>query len=110
MSRIPARLRKAARDDVLSEVRYYRKEAGVVVAQKLRLVLQAELDRLEHNPGIGSPSLGQTLAVPGLRAWRVDGFPLSIWYFERSDHLDIVRVVGQRQDALAVEIRTGSAQ
>ena len=38
------------------------------------------------------------LDIDGLRAWRLDGFPLSLWYFERADHVLVVRLVGQRQD------------
>ena len=104
MSRVQARLRPAAREDVLSEVRYYRREAGVVVAQRLRDVIQAALEQLEQQPSIGSPNLGATLQVQGLRTWRLDGFPLSIWYFPRGDHLDVVRLVGHRQDSYAVQL------
>ena len=100
----PARLRKAAQQDAFAEVRYYRREAGVAVAHRLRQAIEATLADIEHNPGTGSPRLGQTLGVPGLRTWRIAGFPLAAWYFERDDHLDVARIVGQRQDALSVDL------
>jgi len=34
-----------------------------------------------------------------LRSWRLTGFPLSLWYFERAGHIDVVRLVGQRMEA-----------
>jgi len=36
--------------------------------------------------------------VPGLHTWQLCGFPAAVWYFERADHVDVVRVIGERQD------------
>ena len=66
----------------------------------------AALDKLELEPGIGSPALGKDLDIPDLRSWRVTGFPLLWFYFERDDHLDVVRLLGERQDIAT--ILTGS--
>jgi toxin ParE1/3/4 len=60
--------------------------------------MKKTLHALEQQPGMGSPAIGQELEIEGLRAWRLDGFPLSLWYFERADHVLVVRLVGQRQD------------
>ena len=38
----------------------------------------------------------------GLRSWRVSGFPLIWFYFEREDSLDVVRLLGERQDILSI--------
>jgi len=42
--------------------------------------------------------LPRHLGIPGLRTRRVAKFPLLWCYFERSDHLDVVRLLGERQD------------
>jgi toxin ParE1/3/4 len=42
------------------------------------------------------------LGIPGLRAWRVAKFPLLCCYFERGDHLDVVRLLRERQDIAAI--------
>jgi len=42
------------------------------------------------------------LGIPGLRTWRVGKFPLLCCYFVRADHLDVVRLLGERQDILAI--------
>ncbi|KNZ31928.1 MAG: plasmid stabilization system protein [Methylibium sp. NZG] len=97
-------LRPQARADRRSEVRYYRDVAGTRVAAKLIDALEKALDELERNPGIGSPVMGQALGVEGMRTWLIAGFPLSLWYFERATHVDVVRLVGHRQDANEIEV------
>jgi toxin ParE1/3/4 len=62
----------------------------------------AALDQIEVEPGIGSPVLGRALDIPGLRTWRVTRFPLLWLYFERDDQLDVVRLLGERQDIAAI--------
>ena len=60
------------------------------------------LDHIEQNPGTGSPRIGQELNIPGLRSWRLTGFPLVWFYFERDDYLDFTRLLGERQDILSI--------
>lgn len=74
------------------------------MAMKLVDSLQKALLALERNPSNGSPVMGQALGIDGLRVWRIDGFPLSFWYFERQQHIDVARLVGHRQDADLIEI------
>lgn len=91
-------LRPAARKDLQAEARYYREQAGEHVARKLRDAITEAMQRLAQNPSIGSPRLGQSLGIEGLRAWRAQGFPMALWYFDRPDHIDVIRVVGERQN------------
>ena len=60
------------------------------------------IDQLERNPGIGSPRIGELLDIPSLRSWRLSGFPLAWFYFERDDHLDFTRLLGERQDISSI--------
>lgn len=60
------------------------------------------LKPVERMPGIGSLRLGQLCDIPGLRSWRVTGFPVQWFYFEAEDHLDVVRLLGDRQDIIAM--------
>ena len=98
----PAVLRLQALRDQQGEVRYYRKEGGTRVAVKLANATNAALDQIELDPGIGSPTLGKLLGIPELRTWRVAKFPLLWCYFERGDHLDVVRQMGERQNLAAI--------
>ncbi|MBC7484743.1 MAG: type II toxin-antitoxin system RelE/ParE family toxin [Rhizobacter sp.] len=98
----PAVLRPQALRDQQGEARYYRKEGGTRVAVKVAKATNASLDQIELDPGIGSPTLGKRLAVSGLRTWRVAKLPLLWCYFEHEDHLDVVRLLGERQDIAAI--------
>jgi toxin ParE1/3/4 len=102
----PARLTPAAKQDRRDEVLYYRTEAGARVAKKLVDAMKKALHALEQQPGMGSPAVGQELDIDGLRAWRLEGFPLSLWYFERADHVLVVRLVGQRKTPTTSQSRT----
>ncbi len=98
----PAVLRPQALRDQQGEVRYYRKAGGTRVAVKLANATNAALDQVELDPGIGSPTLGRLLGIAGLRTWRVAKFPLLWCYFDRVDHLDVIRLLGERQDIAAI--------
>jgi toxin ParE1/3/4 len=97
-----ALLRPRAERDRESEIRYYRRQGGARLALQLVAATGTALDQIELEPAIGSPTLGKTLGIPELRTWRVTGFPLLWFYFERVDHLDVVRLLGERQDNAAL--------
>lgn len=96
------RLRPKALSDRKEAARYYRRQASPIVAENMVIAARKALDRIERNPGIGSPRIGEILGIPGLRTWRVSGFPLIWFYFEREDCLDVVRLLGERQDILSI--------
>ena len=98
----PAILRPQAQRDRQNEVRYYRKEASSKVAVRLVNATNAALDQIELDPGIGSSVLGKVLDIPDLRTWRVSKFPLLWFYFERDNQLDVIRLLGERQDVAAI--------
>ena len=98
----PAILRPQALHDQQGQVRYYRKEGGTLLAVKVAKATNAALDQVEAEPGMGSPRLGKVLGIPALRTWQVGKFPLLWCYFERRDHLDVVRLLGERQDVLGI--------
>ena len=86
------------------EVAYHQREAGSAVARKLTTSLRQAERRLSMQPGLGSPRIGQVLEVEGLRAWLIDGFSMSLWYFERADHVEVVRLVAHRQDRERIDV------
>lgn len=98
----PAVLRPQALRDQQGEARYYRKEGGTRLAVRVARDTNKALDQIELEPGIGSSRLGKLLDIQGLRTWRVGKFPLVWCYFERGDHLDVVRLLGERQDIVAI--------
>jgi toxin ParE1/3/4 len=98
----PAQLRPQTLRDQQGQVRYYRKESGSRMALRVAKATNAALDQIELDPGIGSPLLGKLLGIAALRTWRVGKLPLLWCYVERRDHLDVVRLLGERQDIAAI--------
>lgn len=98
----PAVLRPQALRDQQAEARYYRREGGSRLAVRVVEAANEAVDQIELEPGLGSPRLGELLGLPGLRTWRVAEFPLLWCYFERGDHLDVVRLLGERRDLAAI--------
>lgn len=97
-----ARLRPQALSDRKESARYYRRQASSIVAENMVIAARKALDQIERNPGMGSPRIGEILDIPGLRSWRVSGFPLIWFYFEHDDYLDFTRLLGERQDILSI--------
>ncbi len=63
---------------------------------------QEALATLQQQSGIGSPRVGELVEIDGLRSWRLTGFPLVWFYFERDGYLDFMRLLGERQDILSI--------
>ena len=98
----PVHLRPRAEADLLEAARYYAQEGGLAFGEWMFDAAIAALEPIERIPSVGSPRLGQLCDIPGLRAWRVEGFQMQWLYFEALDHLDVVRLVGDRLDILAI--------
>lgn len=82
--------------------RYYAQEGGRALGERAFDAALAALEPIERMPGMGSSRLGQLCDIPGLRSWRVEGFPMQWMYFETPDRLDVVRLLGNRQDIVAI--------
>ena len=60
------------------------------------------LRAIERMPGAGSPRIGELCGVAGLRARPVSTFGCGWYYLLRSDHVDVVRLLADRQDLAAL--------
>lgn len=88
--------------DLVQMASYYAKEAGTALGERAFSAAIGALDMVQRRPGSGSLRLGQLCEIPSLRAKRIAGFPMQWFYFEREDHLDVVRLLGDRQDIIAI--------
>ena len=95
-------LRPLAERDLIDATRWHIGQGGSALGAKAFDAARAALGPIKRMPGVGSPRLGKECGLPGLRQWGVGGFPMSWFYFEREDHLDVVRLLGDRQDTAAV--------
>jgi plasmid stabilization system protein ParE len=98
----PAWLRPLAEADLVERSRYCAAEAGEDVAKRFFDSAIGALRAVERMPGTGAPHVGELCDVPGLRMRRVDGFPCGWFYFVRSDHLDVVRLLADAQDLSSI--------
>lgn len=95
-------LRPRAEQDLVERARYYRTHAGDSMAERFFDAALAALRAAERAPNAGSRRVGELADVPGLRAWRVKGFPARWYYFVLDDRLDVVRLLSDRQDLVAL--------
>ena len=98
----PAKLRPLAEQDLTEAARYYAQAGGRALGERMFDTAVDALRAIERMPAIGSPRLGQLCEIPGLRSWPIDGFPMRWLYFEADDNLDMVRLLGERQDIAAI--------
>lgn len=98
----PARLRPAAEADLVERTRYYLAEAGEAVATRFFETAISALRAAERMPGAGSPRVGDLVGVLGLRVRRIGALGCGWCYFERSVHLDVVRLLADAQDLAAI--------
>ena len=96
----PARLRQAALEDLRDAYAYYAQTAPHA-ADDLLAELEDARRHIESHPDTGSPRYGLLLDIPELRSWPLDRFPYLIFYMERPDHLDVLRLLHQSRDIAA---------
>ena len=100
----PARLRRKALEDLRDAHRYYLSKAPQVADDFLAKATDVKR-HIELHPRTGSLRYGHLLDISGLRCWPLDRFPYLIFYIERDDHLDVLRLLHQSRD-IAAELVT----
>ena len=95
-------LRPRAEQDLEEAARHYAQEGSAALAERMVDAALAALETIQRMPATGSPRLGLLCDIPGLRSWRVQGFPMQWLYFDADDRLDVVRLLGDRQDIVAI--------
>lgn len=93
-----ARLRPLAETDLIERTRYYRVGGGTDLGERFFDAAIRSLRAIETMPGAGSPRAGDLTGIPDLRVRRVTGFPVGWFYFVRSDHVDVVRLLADAQN------------
>jgi toxin ParE1/3/4 len=94
----PIILRRQANRDIEAAIDYYAGEAGKLAVQGFFDSLEQAYWRLVRYPGAGSARYAHELNLPGLRFLLLKRFPYSLFYVERADHIDVVRVLHAERD------------
>lgn len=97
----PAVLLSAAERDLLERTEHSANVCGDVLAGRFIETSFAAIRAIEKMPGIGASHIAELCDVPGLREWRVKGFPVHLFYFERAEHVDVVRLLADAQNLAA---------
>lgn len=98
----PAVLRPEAERDLIEAVGYYKAAGGTPLGARFFGAATAALTLIQQRPAMGSLRLGELCGIPGLGSWRVSEFPLRWFYFETPDRIDLVRLLGERQDVVSI--------
>jgi toxin ParE1/3/4 len=98
----PVRLRPLAEADLVQRSQWHADEASNEVAQRFFDSAISARKAVERMPGTGSPRIGELCNIKDLRMRRIEGFPCGWYYFVRSDHLDVVRLLADTQDLTAI--------
>lgn len=97
MKRKPVIPRERANRDAEEAVDYYLSEATEAVALGFVDALEQAYTHIGRHPATGSPRHAHELDLPGLRAWPLTRYPYIVFYVERTEHVDVWRVLhGQR--------------
>jgi toxin ParE1/3/4 len=83
--------------DVDEAIGYYLDEGTDKSALGFVDALEQAYTHMSRHPGTGSPRYAHELNLPGLRSWPLTRYPYLVFYVERTDHIDVWRVLhGQR--------------
>lgn len=89
----PVLLRQAARRDIDEAIGFYAGQGATDAAMRFIEQSKGALDEIAVHPEAGSPRYGHELNLPGLRFRSIIDFPYRVLYVERSDHIDVWRVL-----------------
>jgi len=90
--------REIARQDVNEAISYYLKDGAVQAALRFIDALEHAYSHLARYPDVGSPRYAYELDIPGLRSWQLKRYPHRIFYVNRTDHIDVWRVIDGSRD------------
>ncbi len=92
-------LRRAISDrDLATAVEHDVRESGNDVALRFIDAVERAYARIGRQPGVGSPRYAHELSIAELRSWPIRRFPYVVFYVERSDRVDIWRLLHAHRD------------
>lgn len=90
--------RERAEQDVDEAIDYYLSENAPEAALGFIDALEQAYGHIGRHPDTGSSRHAGELNLPGLRCWRLKKYPHLVFYVERSDHIDVWRVLHGMRD------------
>ncbi len=89
--------RELANRDVDEALDHYLSDGAEQAALGFIEALEQAYTHIGRHPASGSPRYAHDLNLPGLRFWQLSRYPHLVFYIERTDRIDVWRVLhGQR--------------
>jgi toxin ParE1/3/4 len=89
--------REQANQDIDQAISYYLSEDAAQAALGFIDAVEKAYAHISFHPATGSPRYAHELNLPRLRCWSLTRYPHLVFYVERTDHIDVWRVLhGQR--------------
>ncbi len=90
--------REQADHDANEAIVSYRDSVSERVPMRFVDALEESYAYLIDHSGAGSPRYSHELDIPGLRFWRLTGYPYLVFYIETVDVVDVWRVLHEERD------------
>jgi toxin ParE1/3/4 len=90
--------RARAERDVDEAIDYHLSENAPEAALGFIDALEKAYSHIGRHPDAGTSRYAGDLSLPGLRFWRLKKYPHVIFYVERSNHIDVWRVLHGMRD------------
>jgi len=90
--------RESANRDGDEAIDYYLSENAPDAALGFIDALEKAYSHIGGHPDAGSSRYAGELNIPGLRFWPLKKYPHLVFYVERSDHIDVWRVLHGKRD------------
>jgi toxin ParE1/3/4 len=94
----PVLQRALAQADIVRAFDHYLVEASAAVASDLVLEIEASMHAIARFPSAGSSRYATPLSIEGLRFVIVERFPYLMFYLDREDRIEVIRVLHQHRD------------
>ena len=91
-------VRQAAARDIDLAVDHYTHEGGNALALRFVAALEEAYRHIRRFPATGATRYATEIGIGGLRFWPLSKFPYLVFYIERSDHVDVLKVLHAQRD------------
>lgn len=91
-------VRHAAARDIDAAVSHYLHEGGAALATRFVAALEEAYRHIRRFPATGALRYATELGITGLRFWPLNKFPYLVFFVEREDQIDVLKVLHAKRD------------
>jgi len=91
-------VRRAAARDIDAAIGQYLKEGGAALATRFVAAPEEAYRHIRRYPATGALRYADELGITGLRFWPLNKFPYPVFYVEREDQVDVLKVLNSQRD------------